>query len=899
VKRAIAYRIPKVALCERRKKEAKMPDKLKAKLRALLRKSEVERDLDEELRYHIEQQTEQNIRLGMDPEEARTAAHKAFGGVEQAKEQSRDARGVRWLEELWQDLRYGLRMLRRKPGFTVAAVLSLALGIGANSTVFTFLNAILIRPLPYPEPERLVNLWERAPGSTGANPVLPLNFVEWRDRARSFEAITLTQSFPLNAAMQEGAEQLSNLWVTSEFFRVFGTPPALGRAFTSEETMAGGDRGVVIISHDLWQRRFAGDPGVIGKTLLFSLGQQTRAVIGVMPAGFRIPSLAPDVYTPMPLDRINPNSIGGRSFICYGRLKPNVGLASAQAEMSVIAGQLSNQYPADKGWDVSVFGMHQYLTKEARSTLPILMGVTAMVLLIACANLAGLLMTNGVGRRNELAIRAALGASRSRIVRQLVVESFLLSAIGGVAGLLLGVWSARLLLLLSKDAVTFGRMDEVSHDLNVLGFTLAISAITALLFGLPPAWRISRMDLQTILKGYGRGAAGDQSHNRFRGALIIGEVALAVILLVGAGLLLRSFSHLLQVSLGFQPEQTLTMRLFLSGNEERRAGLAEQITQKVEALPAVRAAGIIHMLPTGGFNSGTGFYFDGQPEPEPAKLSSTEFSVISQGYFASMGIPLLQGRFFGSQDRRGSPRAVIVNQAFLKKYFPQGDAIGRRIVVVTVNKAPTEIVGVVGDVRYSRMTAESQPTVFLLHSQTPRYISYLVVRSTADPITLTSSIRREIQEIDKTQAIAAIKTMEQYLSESVARPRLYAILLAVFAGLALLLAIIGLYGLMAYTVSERTHEIGIRMALGGQRRDIFNLVVGKGLMLALVGMSVGVAGALALTRALTGLLFGVKPTDIVTFAGVLSLIALVSLLACYLPARRATKVDPMIALRNE
>jgi putative ABC transport system permease protein len=877
-----------------------MLTKLKTRLRALLRRSEMERELDEELRYHIERQTEQNIGMGMNPEEARYAARKAFGGVERAKEWSRDARGVRWLEELWQDLHYGLRMLRRKPGFTAAAVISLALGIGANSAVFTFLNAILIRPLPYPEPERIVNIWERAPGSTGPNQVLPLNFVEWRDRARSFEAITLTQSFPLNAATQEGAEQLSNLSVTSEFFRVFGVAPALGSAFTAEETTSSGDRSVIIISHEFWQRRFAGDSGVIGKTLLFGSGQQTRPVIGVMPAGFRLPSLTPDVYTLMTIDRGNPNSIGGRSFVCYGRLKPNVDLTSAQAEMSVIAGQLSNQYPADKGWDVSVFGLQQYLVKEARSTLPILMGVTAMVLLIACANLAGLLMTSGVGRRNELAVRAALGASRSRIVRQLVVESFLLSAIGGAAGLLLGVWGARLLLFLSKDAVTFGRMDEVSPDLNVLGFTLAISGLTALLFGLPPAWRISRMDLQTILKGYGRGSAGDQSHNRFRGALIIVEVALAVILLVGAGLLLRSFSHLLQVSLGFQPEQTLTMRLFLSGNEERRASLADQITQKVETLPAVRAAGIIHTLPTSRLNSsGTGFYFEGQPEPEPSKLSYTEFSVISQGYFAAMGIPLLQGRLFGPQDRRGGPRAVIVNQAFLKKYFPQGDAIGRRIVVATVNKAPTEIVGVVGDVRYNRMTAEPQPTVFLLHSQTPRYISYLVVRSTADPMTLTSAIRREIQEIDKTQAVAAIKTMEQYLSESVARPRLYAILLTVFAGLALLLAIIGLYGLMAYTVSQRTHEIGIRMALGGQRRDIFKLVVGRGLILALVGMSVGGAGALALTRALTGLLFGVKPTDPLTFAGVLSLIALVSLLACYLPARRAMKVDPMIALRNE
>ncbi len=872
-----------------------MLSRLKTALVTLLRRSRTERELDEELRLHIERQTEQNIRLGMSPGEARQAALKSFGGVEQAKERSRDIRGVRWLEELSQDLRYGLRMLRRKPGFTAVAVISLALGIGANSTVFTFLNAILIRPLPYPDPERLVTLWERAPGSTSTNLVLPLNFIEWRDRAQSFEALALTQLNPTNIITPEGAEQLSSLWTTSELFRVFGVEPALGRAFTPEETTAGGDRGVVIISHDLWQRSFAGDPGVVGKTILF--GRTKRTVIGVMPAGFRVTSLAPDVYTAMPLDRSNPQSIGGRSFICYGRLKAKVDLASAQAEMSGIANQLSSQYPADKGWDVAVFGLHQHLVKEARSILPILMGVVAMVLLIACANLAGLLMSSGVGRRNELAIRAALGANRFRLVRQLVVESFLLSALGGAAGLLVGTWGTELLLLLSKDAVTFGRMDEVRPDLNVLGFTIVISALTTLLFGLLPAWHISRMDLQTVLKGYGRGAAGDRRHNRFRSVLIIGEVALAVILLVGAGLLLRSFSHLLQVNLGFRPEQVLTMRLFLLGDEERRAGLAEQITQRVEALPNVRAAGTIHSLPTSGFNSGTGFYSEGQPEPEPSQLMGTEFSVVSPGYFAAMGIPLLQGRLFGPQDRRGGPRAVIINHAFLKKYFPQGEALGRRIVVVTSNKAPTEIVGVVGDVRYNRMTAEPQPTVFLLNSQTPRYISYLVVRATTDPMTLTTVIRREIQEVDKTQGVAAIKTMEQYLSESVARPRLYAILLAVFAGLALLLSAIGLYGLMAYTVSQRTHEIGIRVALGGQSRDIFKLVVGRGLMLALVGISVGLAGALALTRLLTGLLFSVRPTDPVTFAVVLLLLGLVALLACYFPARRAMKVDPMVALR--
>jgi len=866
-------------------------------LRRLAGRRRAERELDEEIRAHLELEIQENVERGMSPEEARSAALRAFGSVALAKEESRMAWGLGSVETLWQDLKFGARVLRRSPGFTAAAVLSLALGVGANSTVFTFLNAVVLRPLPYPDPERLVVIRERPLASGDTVSVHPFNFLEWRDRARSFEALALTQSIPVNTMTPDGAEQIHGLWLTSELFRVFGVAPAAGREFAAEETVAGGPS-VVILGHGFWQRRFAADPGVVGQTVV--LNDKAQTVVGVMPSNFRVASLEPDVYLPMPLDRANPQSIGSRSFVCYGRLKPGVGVAAAQAEMSVIAGQLASQYPLDKGYGAAVFGLHQYLVKESRPILLLLLGVVGAVLLIACANQAGLLLTRGVGRRSELAVRAALGASRPRLVRQLVAESLLLSTIGGAAGLLLGHWGTQLLLALSKEAMTFGRVDEVRLDFHVLGFTLALSALSGLLFGLVPAWYVSRLDLQTVLKEQGRGAAGDRRHNRFRSALVIVEVALAVVLLVGAGLLLRNFSRLLQVDLGFRPEQVLTMQLFLPyPAEAKRAGIVEEILRRVEALPNVRAAGTIHFLPIGGMASKTGFRFEGRPEPEPSQSLTTEGSVVSQGYFAAMGIPLLQGRLFGPQDRAGSPRVVIINQSFLKKFFPQGDALGRRIVVQWSNEAATEVVGVVGDVRHNGLTAEPQPTVFLLNAQTPRYVTFLVIRAATDPTTLAAAVRHEVRQVDRTQAITAVKTMEQYVGESVARPRLHAILLGAFAGLAMLLAAVGLYGVVAYTVTQRTHEIGIRVALGARRGDILRMVVGQGLALALTGVALGLAGAFAGSRLLATFLYGVSTTDPLTFVSAPSLLAVVALAACYFPARRATRVDPMAALRYE
>jgi putative ABC transport system permease protein len=567
--------------------------------------------------------------------------------------------------------------------------------------------------------------------------------------------------------------------------------------------------------------------------------------------------------------------------------------------MTSIANDLSRSYTLDRGFGVSMFRLHDYLVKDSRLILSVLMAVVVSVLLIACGNVASLLLTRGIARRQELAIRASLGASRLRIVRQLVVESLLLSSLGGAAGLFLGAWATRALLALSKTALTFGRVDEVTLDSHVLAFTIAVSSATALLFGLLPAWEASRADVQSALKHSSRtGAAGGQ-HHRLRNALVVGEVSIAVVLLVGGGLFLRTLSNLVRVDPGFEPRQVLTMRLFVPNpSAAKRADFVEQLLQGVETLPNVQAAGTIQFLPIGP-TSGTGFRFEDEGRlPQPNGLP-TNGALISRGYFAAMGIPLLAGRAFERQDRMGSPRVVIVNQSFVKKYSPSRNALGRTLTVFWSNQAPTEIIGVVGDVRYDGLTREPAPTVYLPHAQTPGYIMHLVVRTPGSPEPLVPAVRRLVQQLDPTQAITAAKTMEDYLSEEMARPRLYASLVGAFAALALLLAAVGLYGLVAYVVGQRTHEIGIRIALGATRASVLRMVLRQGMRLAVIGLILGVAGALAMGRVLSTLLFGVTATDPLTYAAVSLFLLIVAVAAALIPARRAALIDPTVALRWE
>jgi len=857
--------------------------------------------LDEEMRLHRELREQEEIERGLAPKDAHYAAQRRFGNDLLLREESRDMWGWNWLEDLWRDVRYAGRVLIKNPGFTVIAILTLALGIGANTAIFTFIDASLLKPLPYPESGKIVFIAERPPRRSDFVHVHPFNFLEWQARSRSFDALVLLQTIPANTMGPEGAEQLVGMWATAGLFRVFGVSPALGRGFTDDETVATGDPPtavghVVVISHAVWQQRFASDPHILGKRML--LFGEANTVIGVMPAGYRVGTLAPDLYLPMPIDRRKPDSIGARSFDCYARLRAGVDLEAARAEMNMIAGRLGRQYAMDRDWTVAVLNLRAHLSSDSRPVLLLLQGVVAFILLIVCSNVAGMLITRSIGRRSELAVRLSLGASRFRLVRLLGVESLLLAIGGGTVGLLLGSWASQLLYTLTRQAGSLGQLAQAHLDLRILAFTAGVSLLATLFCGLIPAWQVSRFDIQGTLRGSSRRASPDHLHRQLGGTLAVSQVALAVVLLIGAGLLLRTFSRLLNVQLGFQPERVLTMQMLVLGDDSQRAAKVEAILDRIQALPEVRAAGTIQYLPLGP-TSGTDFYIAGEPVPAPTERPGTEASLVSRGYLAAMGTPVLEGRSFDERDRIGSQRVCLVNKSFARKFFAGLDPIGRHIVVDWSDQVPAEIVGVVGDVRQNGPSEEPRPTVFLPQGQLPAYITHLVVRTSVEPKALVNAVKRAVHDVDKGQAVGEIETMDEYLSGALARPRVYSSMLSVFAALALTLAALGIYGVIAYSVSRRTHEIGIRMALGARRGAVLGLVMKQGLRLALFGTALGLAGARVLTRFLSSFLYDVKPTDPLTFIVVALLLVAIALAATYLPARRATKVDPMVALRYE
>jgi predicted permease len=874
------------------------PRKLRLRLRSLIRRARVEQELDDELRFHLEHLTSDFLAAGMSPEDARFAALREMGGVDQRKEECRDARGLALVDSLRQDVTYAVRSLRKSPGFTTVAILSLALGIGANTTIFTFVNAVLLRPLPFPDSDRIVFLRERPLASEGTVNVHPFNFLQWRARARSFEALALVQTPPLTVMGGSGAEQIARVQTTSELFQVFAVSPLLGRAFTEEETRPG-PHPVVILGHGFWQRWFGGDPHVLGRRLAVRDGSLT--VIGVARPGVRLGSMEPDAYTPLGIDPANPAAIGSRSFQCYGRLKPDVPVDAARAEMEVIASALARAYPLDRGMGVFVSRLQDYLVRDVRPALRLLMGVVATVLVIACTNLAGLLMARGMSRRGELALRTSLGASRGRLVRQLVIESLVLAFLGGAAGLVIAYWAIEALVTLTAaGSLSVGTMQPIRLDATCLAFTFLLSTLTALAFGLMPAWRGTRIEPHTALRQQSRGATVDRQHHRMRGLLVAGEVALAVVLLVGAGLLLRTFSSLVRVDIGFQATGTLTAGLFLPvRSPEARIEALERILERVESLPGVQAAGTIQFLPLSGANCGTGFRHQGELEGAFPTGLSTECSLVSRGYFAAMGIPLLDGRVFDRQDRRTSPRVVIVNQTFARRYLPDGRVLGRRLLIDWTDTVPAEIVGIVGDVRHNGLTFEAAPTVFLLHAQTPGYITNLVVRTTVDPSVQAAAVRRAIQEVDPTQGVTLGKTMDQYVGEALARPRLYAALVVCFAVVAVSLAVIGLYGLIAYIVTQRTHEIGIRLALGAARGNVFRDLFRHGALLVFAGLAIGVVAAAGLRGIISTLLFGVTAGDPASYVTAAVAFSTVALAVVAIPARRGSRIEPISALRCE
>src|SRR5262245_25458399 len=788
-------------------------------------------------------------------------------------------------------------MLLKQPGLTLVAVLTLALGIGANTAIFSVVNGVLLRPMPLEEPDRLIKIWETfLPGGQGT--ASAPNLKDWREQNTVFNGIAAYQFSSFNLRGQESPERLQGATVSPNFFDVVGIRPRLGRAFQTGEDEAGRSR-VALLSHRLWQRAFGGDAGVVGKEI--PLNGENYTVIGAMPPEFRFPSRQTEIWVPLVVPPDLFNNRDNHWMFTMARLKPDAGFEQAREQMVTIAKRLERQYPdAQAGRSVFLIPLQEETVQGVRPALRALMFAVGFVLLIACANVANLLLGRATSRRREIAVRTALGAGRLRLVRQLLTESLLLAAAGGALGLALAKWGVEALLVLAENFLP--RANEVGLDWRVATFTAALSLLTGVFFGLIPALQSSRVDLQSALKD---GAGAGAQTNRLRSALVVMEVAATLVLLIGAGLLIKSFIRLYETDLGFKAENVLTMSLALPQAKypDVRAAAAfhQKLIERVASLPGARSAGVINYLPVQQWGFNGGIAIEGQGPYEPGREPVAEFRAISPDYFRTMSVPLISGRFFTAQDESNSAPVVIVNQALAQRHLPGQDPIGKRIRSIGNNWRT--VVGVVGDVRQSGVTQSVRVEVYAPVTQavwTPlAQTMSLVVRADAEPEALISAVRNAVREIDPAQPVFNVKTMEAVVADSVADRRLNMLLLGIFAAVALTLAVIGIYSVMSYTVSQHTREIGIRMALGARPLDVLKLVVGQGMGLKLVGVGLGLAGAFGLTRLVATLLYGVKATDPPMFAVVSALLGAVSLLACYVPARRATKVDPMVALRTE
>jgi putative ABC transport system permease protein len=805
------------------------------------------------------------------------------------------------MDSLWKDVRFATRVLWKSPGFSVVALLALVLGIGANTAIFSVVNAVLLRPMPFVDPGRLVSVRESSPQSEKYNVANPQNVGDWQKRNHSFEKIAAYIPFELTMSLTGGGtpEEVPGNYVTREFFPLLGVHPALGRNFLPEEELPN-TPDAALLSDGFWRRRFGADPNIVGKKLM--IRGAPAIVIGVLPANFRFPDVKADIWE---LATLHPErKRTGRYLAPIARLRPGVSVSQAQADMNVIMAQLAREYPDfNTNWGATVIPLRQQFTGDLRTPLLVLLAAVGLVLLIACANVANLMLMRSSARQREMAIRTSLGATRARIVRQLLVESMILGVAGGSLGLLVAVWAKDVLLAMLPDSMSVAKVNSVTIDGNVLAFTVILSLATALLFGLLPALRASRPDLSDTLKEGGRAVSSSLSRNRMRAALVAGEMAVALMLLIGAGLLIQSFIRLEHVTPGFEPERILSMRIGLSNpryKDSKTASAAlDEILHRIAQVPGVASTGSIQFPPLGGLLPATGFWVAGRPIPNPSEAPVTGVSIVTPGYFPTMGIPLLSGRLFTERDQEGMPQVTVVSQSLARQQFPNMDPIGQRLFVQWGRETPYQIVGVVGDVKHDGLEKEARPIVYFPNAQETQNIATLMIRTGTDPMKLAPLAEQIIHAYDKDQAIAAIQPLDMFLSKAVARPRFQSVLLASFAGLALLLAAIGIFGVMSYSVAQRTHEIGIRVALGAQRDQVLRLVVGQGLLLALIGTAGGLAGAFALTRYLRTLLFNVSPTDWLTFTTVPVVLCMVALGASYFPARRAMRVDPMQALRYE
>jgi predicted permease len=882
---------------------------VRMRMRSLARRGRVEGELDKELRFHLEQQIEENLALGIPPAEARRAALRRLGGMAQIQEECRDMRRTNYIENLWHDLHYAMRMLAKSPGFTVVIVLTLALSIGANSAIFSVIDGVLLRPLPYPEADRIVRFFFH--GATYPRfPLNPFDFRDFRARNRSFDSLAGFTRGDLQLSGAGRPERFAGFQVTAGYFHVLGLHPARGHEFNTNNELPGNGR-LVILSDRLWRSRFAADPDIIGRKIM--LDSQPFTVAAVMPPGTDHPGneyhgLAHgetvDLWWPFTF-RGDPNQRGSHYLEVIGRLKSGITPAQAQAEMNGLIAQLAREHPdALEGWQALLVPLYQEIVGPTRRLLLVLLGAVALVLLIACANAANLLLARATARQREIAVRAALGAGRSRLIRQMLAESLLIALLGG--GLAAGIAVAGVRTLVVMLPAGFPRADTIHVNAAVFAFTLLIALATGMLFGLAPALQAARMDLQQSLRDGGRGSTGSGRHTRLRSVLVVGEVSLACVLLIGAGLMLRSFVNLLRTEPGFRPEHVLTASISLPDEHYKPSEAPlfyRRLVTNLSSVSGVRAVGVGTDLPWTGYDDNIGgFTIEGKKPPAHEEFHA-RYHVAGPDYFRALGIPLIRGRFFTDGDSMDARLALIVNQSMARRYWPNEDAVGKRI---TFEDKPKEkdwmtVVGIVGDVKDKPDSKAAEMALWWPVLQSPVGINQMsvVLRGSSDPAWLVNALREAVRQLDPTLAVADVRLMDQIADASVSTPRFALFLVVLFGGLALTLAAIGMYGVISYSVNQRTHEFGLRMALGAKPFDVQRLVLREGIQLALLGAALGIAGALALGRILGSLLYEVGSADPVTFASV-SLVAItIAALACYLPARRATNADPIASLRSE